>query len=171
MRPENATRVRQLSTALDSYRTARQHILATLALDISNRDPLAEWSEHFVAALTGGDLAPSRVQARYDLVIPDGLRVQVRYLANPKGAWINEHLILTPPGVNRYALVLFEAFEPIGALMFPAELAAIGQALAKRHGNQESSLQFTRRNWLKIRDDPSRFRALGVQVWLPPFGT
>jgi hypothetical protein len=165
----NHQRVLQLNDALDAYRLARQHMLTTLGLDISNRDPLAEWSEHIVAALVGGELAPSRVQAGYDLTTPSGLRVQVRYLANRRDTWVNWHVVRTPAGADRYALVLFEAFEAIGVLLFPPQLTAICDALAKRHGDRDVSLQFTRRNWWTIRDDHDRFRQLGMAVWLPPF--
>lgn len=100
-------------------------MLATLGLGVSNRDPLAEWSEHLVAALTGGRLAVSRVQAIHDLTTPDGLTVQVRYLANPNIAWVNEHAVRVLPGMDRYALVLFEAFTVTGVVMFPPDLTAI----------------------------------------------
>jgi hypothetical protein len=60
-------RVTELLAALDVYRPARQQLLATLGLGPSNRDPLAEFSEHFVMALMGGTLASSRVQTQYDL--------------------------------------------------------------------------------------------------------
>jgi hypothetical protein len=96
--------------------------------------------------------------------------VQVRYLANPGTTWVNEHHVQTSADADSYALVLFEAFEPVGVLMFPAQLSAICAALGKRHGNQDTSVQFTRRNWWALRDDPDRFRDLGMQVWLPPFG-
>jgi hypothetical protein len=45
-----------LVAALEQYRNARQHFLALLGLPMSNRDPLAEFSEHLVAALTGAAL-------------------------------------------------------------------------------------------------------------------
>lgn len=83
----------ELLAALNAYRIARQALLIRLGLPSSNRDPLAEFSEHLVAALTGGTLATSRVQARYDLVLGDSTTVQVRYLANPAGPWVNEHLV------------------------------------------------------------------------------
>lgn len=161
--------VTQLCAALDRYRPARQQLLATLGLGASNRDPLAEWSEHFVAALTGGLLAASRVQALYDLSVPGGQTVQVRYLANPGVTWVNEHHVRNLPGADRYALVLFEAFEAVAVLMFPTDLTAVGAALGKRHGDQQATLQFTRRNWWSIRDDPDHYRGLGLAVWLPPY--
>jgi hypothetical protein len=165
--PDRA-RLDQLNAALDTYRPARQTMLSVLGLGASNRDPLAEWSEHLVNALTGGTLAESRVQAAYDLTTPDGLTVQVRYLANPSTNWVNEHHVRTLPGADRYALVLFEAFTVTGVVMFPPDLTTVGAALGKRHGNQDLTLQFTRSNWWAIRDDPDRFRRLGVTVWLPP---
>lgn len=170
MRPYAAApgRLRELTAALDAYRPARQRLLATLDLGVSNRDPLAEWSEHLVAALSGGALAPSRVQADYDLTTPEGERAQVRYLANPDTIWVNEHLVRSLPGVDFYALVLFEAFEVTGVLLFPSDLTLIGAALGKRHGEQGTTLQFTRRNWWTIRNDPERFRGLGMAIWLPP---
>lgn len=113
-------------------------------------------------------MAVSRVQAFHDLTTPDGLTVQVRYLANPNIAWVNEHAVRVLPGVDRYALVLFEAFTVTGVVMFPPDLTAICDALGKRHGERDVTLQFTRRNWSAICDDPDRFRALSVRIWLPP---
>lgn len=107
-----------------------------------------------------GRLAVSRGQAIVDLTTPDGLTVQVRYLANPSSTWVNEHPVRVLPGMDRYALVLFESFSVAGVVMFPQELTAIGAALGKRHGNQDVTLQFTRRNWRAIRNDPDQFRAL-----------
>ena len=45
-----------------------------------------------MAALLDGTLPESRVQRGYD-VIAGGERIQVRYLGNPSGAWVNEHLV------------------------------------------------------------------------------
>lgn len=164
------SRASELLSALDAYRVARQALLSALGLPVSNRDPLAEFSEHLVAALAGGVLASSRVQAGHDLVLGEGAKVQVRYLANPAGVWVNEHLVHRIAGVDWYALVLFEAFTVVGVLIFPmGELGSICQALGKRHPRQEDALQFTRRNWWTIRDAPDRFRSLGVRLWLPPF--
>jgi hypothetical protein len=134
-----------------------------------NRDPFAEFSEQLVHALMGGTLASSRVQAGHDLVLLDGRKVQVRYLANPAENWVNEHQVHRIPGVELYALVLFEAFAVAGVLVFPTlDLAAICAALGKRHPRQDETLQFTRRNFWTICDDPGRFIRLGVQLWLPP---
>lgn len=73
------------------------------------------------------------------------------------------------PGVDWYALVIIEGFQVSGVAVFPAALGPVCRALGKRHPGQDTMLQFGRRNWLAIRDDPGRFRALGMRVWLPPF--
>jgi len=103
---ENPQRARQLNEALDRYRPARQALLATLGLPVSNRDPLTEFSEQIVHALMGGTLATSRVQIGHDLLLYDGQKVQVRYLANPGTTWVNEHRVYRIPDVPVYALVL-----------------------------------------------------------------
>ncbi|MBL7490355.1 hypothetical protein I6A60_11355 [Frankia sp. AgB1.9] len=166
--PVDPIRTGLLLDALTTYRAARQALLAALGPTASNRDPLTELAEHLVQALLGGALAASRVQADYDLVLDDASRVQVRCLTNPGGTWVNEHLVDRVDGVDLYALVLFESFTVVGVLVFPTRgLAAIGAALGKRHLRQDETLQFTRRNFHAIRDDPDRFRGLGVRVWLP----
>ncbi|MBO8158462.1 hypothetical protein [Thermosyntropha sp.] len=54
-----------------SYRTARLEFLNYIGCVESNRDPLAETSEHLVALLTGGELVKNRVQKGYDVVGSD----------------------------------------------------------------------------------------------------
>jgi hypothetical protein len=96
----------------------------------------------------------------------------VKYLANSAqgaGAWVNEHIVRSVAGVNWYALVIIEGFQVSGVTAFPAALGPVCRALGKRHPDQDTTLQFCRRNWLSIRDDPGHFRALGMRVWLPPF--
>jgi hypothetical protein len=39
---------------------------------MSNRDPLTEFAEHFVAALMGGQLAVNPIQAYWDIELADG---------------------------------------------------------------------------------------------------
>ena len=104
--------------------------------------------------------------------LPDGGKVQVKYLANRApgaGAWINEHVVRSAPGVDWYALVIIECFQISGVTAFPADLAPVCRALGKRHPNQDTTLQFGRRNWLAVVGNQDRFRALGLRVWLPPF--
>jgi hypothetical protein len=166
---ESPQRATELLTALDTYRPARQAFLATLGLPASNRDPFAEFSEQLVHALMGGTVATSRVQAGHDLIVRDDRKLQVRYLANPNDAWANEHLVHRIPGIELYALVMFEAFAATGVLVFPTtDLTEICAALGKHHPRQNKTLQFTRRNFGTIRDDPDRFRQLGMWAWLPP---
>lgn len=165
----SGSRVPELLSALDIYRSARQTLLGTLELDQSNRDPLAEFAEHLVAVLLGGRLAGSRVQADYDLISAEGKYVQVKYLANPLSGWPNEHTVRRIPGVDWYALVIYEAFEVTGVLAFPPDLTGICSALGKRHPGQSTSLQFTRRNWWTVRENANAFRQLGMHIWLPPF--
>jgi hypothetical protein len=54
--------------------------------------------------------------------------------------------------------------------MFPsAGLAPIGAALNKRGALAlEAGWDLTRVNWVAIRDQADRFRALGMRVLLPP---
>jgi hypothetical protein len=166
---EHPQRARELFEALDAYRPARQAFLAVLGLPASNRDPFAEFSEQLVHSLMGGTLALSRVQVGHDLVLLDGKKVQVRYLANPGERWVNEHRVHRIPNVELYALVIFEAFAVAGVLVFPTDdLTPICAALRKQHPDQEAQLQLTRGNWWVIRNDPARFRALGMRAWIPP---
>lgn len=165
-------RVGELLAALEEYRAARERLLDVLGSRRSSRDPLAEFAEHFVLALMGGCLAVSPVQAGWDIQLADGSKVQVKYLANGAsgaGAWVNEHFVRSVAGVDWYALVIIEGFRVSGVTAFPAALGPVCRTLGKRHPHQDTTLQFGRRNWLAIRDDPDRFRALGMRVWLPPF--
>jgi hypothetical protein len=159
----------QLLAALEAYRPARQAFLAEIGVPASNRDPMAEFSERLVYALMGGRLARSRVQAGHDLVLADQRTMQVRYLANAGPTWVNEHRVYRIPGVDLYALVIFEKFTVMGVIAFPSHLGPICAALGKRHPRQDQQLQFTRANWLAIRDHVEQFEALGLGVWLPPF--
>lgn len=153
--------------AFDEYRAARIKLLAELECVSSNTDPMSEFSERLVGRLLSGTLAANRVQPGYDLTTPSGGRVQVKYLANPAGGWINEHHVhFGHPECDSYALVFFEDLLPIAVIVFPrGRIAEICSALGKRHPNQEFTLQLTRRNFLQILDEEGRFEALGVQVF------
>lgn len=166
-------RTHQLLSALAEYRLARERMLCVLGSRGSYRDPLSEFAEHLVAALLGGQLANSPVQRGWDLELPDGTKVQVKYLINKvdpsNGAWVNEHEVRMPPGVDWYALVVFEGFTVSGLIMFPANLAPVCAALGKKHRDQATTLQFGRRNWEAIRSGPDKFHQVGVRLLLPPF--
>jgi hypothetical protein len=159
--------VSALLETLDAYRTARAEFLEALGCGGSNRDPFAEFAESIAVAALGGTMAKSRTQKGWDFMDPEGRRVQVRYLANPVGQWVNEHLVdFRGDGCDRYALLVVEAFEPQALLTFDAaHLGAIGAALGKRHGDQEHTLQLTQRNCKALVADQARFASLGVRVF------
>lgn len=170
--PADLQRLSQLLAALGVYRPARQAFLQVLDLPASNRDPFAEFSEHLAHALLGGTLAASRVQARYDLTLDDGRTAQVRYLANPGPAWVNEHRVYRIADVDLYALVILEAFTVKGMLVVPlANLLELCAALGKRHTDQENQLLLTQANWRRIRTHPNDFSQYGASIWTPPPST
>lgn len=155
-----------LLDALRLYRTARQAFLAALGCAASNRDPLAEFAERLAHAVLGGQVATSKVQKGWDLTTDEGKTVQVRYLANPAGTWVNEHLVDFRSPVDLYALLVVEALDAKTLLVFErGSLADVAASLGKRHPNQDVTIQFTRRNYLQILDSEEAFRSLGVQVY------
>lgn len=157
-------------TAYQRYVEARNALLDELQLKRrSNRDPLAEFSEWLVAALVEGTLADSPVQKDWDVRSPDGAKIQVKYLANPADRWVNEHLILINEQMESYAIVIFEALLPQAVVVFPARnLGDVGMALGKRHGDLGTTLQFTRANYRQICNSATRFKTLGVRLYLAP---
>jgi hypothetical protein len=158
-------RLDDLRSALAAYRRGRAAFLNALGCADSNRDPFAEFSERLVAALYDGVLATSRVQKDFDLVTPDGLKVQVRYLANPADRWVNEHRIYFDDDVDRYSLVVFEGLDFKAVLTFSqATLGAVCAALGKRHPDPERQLQLTRRNYWQLLEERDRFADLRVDV-------
>lgn len=154
--------VQEMLIALARYRHARVELLGTLRP--GNREPLVEWSERLVAELLGGTLAESAVQKDWDVKVDDQ-HVQVRYLANSPGPWVNEHRVTSLPGVDRYALVVFDAFVPQAVIVFPNDLTAVCKALGKKHPDQDRVLQFTQANYWAITRDPDGFNALGVETF------
>jgi hypothetical protein len=159
-----------VQAAFDRYIQARNALLDELGLNRkSNRDPLAEFSEWLVAELVGGQRAESPVQADWDVQTPDDNKIQVKYLANSADKWVNEHTVIINERMNSYAIVIFEALLPQSVIIFPANnLAAVGAKLGKRHGNLDTTLQFTQANYRQIRNDTAAFKELGVRLYLPP---
>lgn len=155
---------------LHRYAAARCEFLTAINCETSCRDPLAEFAEKLVEELLGATAAPSRVQRGYDLVSPDGQRVQVKYLANPcDDRWINEHHVVFSEELDQYALVIFERFDLSAVLLFHrSSLSQVCQQLGKRHPNQDHTLQLTRRNYRTLIEGAEQFRSLGVTVWRPP---
>jgi hypothetical protein len=160
--------VDRLLDVLARYRQGRRRLLAALGCPASNRDPLAEFSERLVAGLLGGTLATSRVQKGHDLMTLAGETVQVRYLANASGGWVNEHTVSFEEHLDRYALVVFEDFDPKAVLVFPREaMGTICAMLAKRHPNQARTLQLTHRNYRQFLTERERFEQLGMKILHP----
>lgn len=154
----------ELLVALRTYRAARQEFLSILGWKDSNRDPLAEFAERLAHAVLGGTLATSRVQKGYDLVTENGEKVQIKYLANPDGIWVNGHHVDFRGGCDRYALLVIEALDAKALIVFSKiGLSELGAALGKRHPDQDSTLQFTQANYHQIAASPERFKPYGVE--------
>lgn len=160
----------RVQEACRRYVEARNALLDELQLKRkSDRDPLAEFSEWLVAALVGGTLADSPVQPGWDVLGPERERIQDKYLANPADAWVNEHPVHVTELMDSYAIVIFEALLPRAVIIFPARnLAAVGTAMGKRHGNLHSTLQFTRANYRHILNNTAAFKELGVRLYVAP---
>jgi hypothetical protein len=151
--------------ALGAYRSARVAFLAALECPISNRDPFAEFAERLVTAWFGGTLASSRVQHTYDLLDAEGRTVQVRYLANPAGSWVNGHQIAFVPGLDRYALVVIEAFELSGVLCVDVgSLAAVCAAARQASSEAGHEPAVGAGELASARDRTLRFRGSGRVV-------
>jgi len=148
------------------YRTARLEFLNYIGCVESNRDPLAEASEHLVALLTGGELVKSRVQKGYDVVGSDRERIQVKYLANPLNAGINGHIIQFPDEANLYTVVVFEHLLPRSVLVFTREsLGPVYDRLGKRHKGRGERLELTKANTETILSNAQEFNKIGITVY------
>ncbi|KGM11696.1 hypothetical protein N868_07825 [Cellulomonas carbonis T26] len=160
-------RAAELLSALAEYRSARRRLLDLLGLTASNRDPVPELAEHLVAGLLGGQIAASRVQAGWDVMTADGT-VQVRTLSNTDtDRWVNEHVVRSVAGVDRYALVILEDLTVSAVLVFPGDLTRVGTLLGKRHGDQAATLQLTRQDFIHLMADRAGAATAGVQIWTP----
>jgi hypothetical protein len=158
--------VDRLLEALRLYRSARDEFLTALGCSGSNRDPFSEFAERVALAAIGGTLAASRTQKGWDFEDLAGRRVQVRYLANPIGPWVNGHVVdFRGGGCDRYALVFFEGLDAKTLVVFDhTRMADVGRALGKRHPDQENTLQMGQANYRAILINPDRFRDVGVQI-------
>jgi len=167
---ENTTpNLSHVISVYERYVEARNALLSELHLQ-SNRDPLSEFSEWIVAAIVGGTLATSRVQKGWDVITPKGEQIQVKYLANPADHWVNEHeIFINKEFMDSYAIVFFEALLPKSIIIFSAnDLASVGKALNKRHGNLETYLSLTHVNYRQILSNAIWFKSVGVSVYLAP---
>lgn len=151
-----------------AYRDTRLSLLHGLGIPQSYRDPLAEFAEVLVARLVGGTLAENRVQKGWDVREPNGSTIQVKYLANTSmGGWVNWHTVEPTEHHDWWALVIYLDLMPNAVYLFPSgDLTSICAALGKRHGNQHTTLQFTKTNHEAISADPARFEAIGMRVYL-----
>jgi len=148
------------------YRKARKALLEVLGCVDSNRDPLAEFSEKLAAHLLNASMAKSRVQKGFDLIGPNGQRIEVKYLTNPSGRWINWHVVSFNELRDRYALVYFQDLSPKEMFVFRKQgLRNVCRELGKRHGNTDSTLQFTKTNYEDITNNPEKFKKLGVELF------
>lgn len=153
-------------SAFLSYRTARLEFLNYIGCVESNRDPLAEASEHLVVLLTGGELVKNRVQKGYDVVGSDGERIQVKYLANPLNTGINGHIIQFPDEADLYAVVVFENLLPRSVLVFTREsLGPVYDRLGKRHKGRGERLELTKANTETILSNAQEFSKIGITVY------
>ncbi len=156
----------ELLSQFESYSKSRGRFLEQLNLSKSCRDPLAEFSEVLVGKLLNATLADSRVQKGYDLIKPNQRLVQVKYLCNPSRNWINEHPVKFPDSVDEYALVIFVSLQLESVLVFQREtLWQVCALLGKTHPNQDTTLQFTRRNYENIISGKSEFEKLGLEIF------
>lgn len=155
-----------LLVALGEYRRARRSFLASLGCHSSNRDPLAEFAERLAVSVLGGQLALNRVQKGYDFEDEEGNKVQVKYLANSSGRWVNEHEIDFRSGCDRWALLIVEDLDAKSLVVFSKSgLRHVCAALGKRHSNQDLTLQLTQANYRAIANSPERFEPWGV-AWI-----
>lgn len=150
------------------YAEARRVFLSHIGCEGSCRDPLAEFSEWIVNKELNGKLAESRTQKGYDLVRPDGRRVQVKYLSNPSSSWINGHRVLFTEDMDQYAIVFYEAMALTAIVIFCREtIGDVCRELGKRHPDQNRCLDVYKKNLDAILSDPERFEELGVEVYVP----
>jgi hypothetical protein len=81
---------------------------------------------------------------------------------------VNEHVVRSVTGVDRYALVVLEDLAVSAVLVFPGELTRVGALLGKRHGDQATTLQFTRQDYIRLLADRAGAATAGVRIWTPP---
>lgn len=155
----------QLLEALHQYRAARHKFLNALGV-VSNRDPLSEFAETFVAGYFGGTKANSRIEAGWDVMV-NGERVQVRYASYPKGRLDDNppHFDFRGQKCDRFAYVLFEDLDAVAMIVCDASsVGAIYRALSKRHAGEGEELWLSKANYDHICRDRQKFEALGLHV-------
>lgn len=148
------------------YAKSRSQFLEQINRSISCRDTLSEFSEVIVGKLLNARHADNRVQKGYDLVRPNGQFVQVKYLSNPLNRWINWHVVLFPETVDEYALAIFVSLQLEAVIVFKrGTLGQVCSLLRKRHPNQDTILQFTKRNYEMILSEKAKFEELRLEIY------
>ena len=124
----------EIVSLLPRYVDARQSLLRAVGATNSNRDPLSELAETVVAQLLDGVPAKNRVNKGWDLKRSDERTVEVKYVANGSGSWINGHDIRFLAGRDEHALVLIVDLVPQVLLVFDqASATRCYEGLNKRH--------------------------------------
>lgn len=156
---------RELLARWQVYWKSRIELLSVLGITASNRDPLSEFSEVLVAALLGAERTKNRVQKGYDLEGPGGEPVEVKYLSNPTGEWVNWHVIQRSDTWHKYAVVFFTELRPTTVIVFAhGYLDFLYDALGKRHKGRGESLEITSGVFRALVENPARFKDFGVEV-------
>jgi hypothetical protein len=148
------------------YRNERKNILKTIEREKSNRDPLCEFAEKIASVILDARRAENPVQKGFDMIDNQGKKIDVKFLSNPKDSWVNWHVIYASDLRDQEALVYYEDLEP--KFMFVFELERIGKltkALGKRHKDLDTSLQFTKTDYIKLTSDPKKYKEYGVKVF------
>ncbi len=128
----------EIVSLLPRYVDARQSLLRAVGATNSNRDPLSELAETVVAQLLDGVPAKNRVNKGWDLKRSDERTVEVKYVANGSGSWINGHDIRFPAGRDEHALVLIVDLVPQVLLVFDqASATRCYEGLKKYHDRHD----------------------------------
>ena len=128
-------------------------------------------AEEIVVRLYGGKRAPSRTQKGWDVTSADGLKIQVKYLANSHpGRWVNEHEVVFPKEARFYAVVIIQDLKLQSVVVFDKKhVKTIREALDCRSQHSKPGFCLTKRRYDKIVDAPEDFASVGVT--LHRFGT
>ena len=150
--------------AYKGYWDERHKLLKAIDCAKSNRDPLSEFSEALVASITAGERAKNRTQKGWDLELPDGTYMEVKYLANPgEGTWPNEHNVKRIEGTEFYALVVFLDLYPRAVHIFPMKkLGDLYERLGKEHIHKGEELHVGRLAHEQLLKEKEDFKKIGV---------
>ena len=157
---------RELQIWYDHYRMARTVFLRKLNAFNSQREPRSELAEHLVAAEIDGLLSADRNQPNWDVLGPNGERVQVKTLSNATSNFMTNLIVLPFKGeCTHCALLIFGAHWLQTMIIFPRKsLPELRTRFRKRHGNEETELHITQVNLRDVEENPDEFKSLGVQV-------